>query len=160
MPNWCQNQLTVTGATPEFRAWLKHGFSFQRMKAVSLPKTRHETADDSWRRSEACHAAWGTKWDVDDNAQRPIADELLETGSASFDTAWSPPLKTIAALSRKFPKVYFQLHYCELGMCFAGTARFHGGACHTESCQDHAGVMRMARDIFGYEEEDEEEPGE
>ena len=163
MPNWCQNYLTVTGATPAFRSWLKDGFSFQRMIPVSLPKTCRESADDSWGRIESCQAAWGTKWDLAESEHCQVADELQETGSASFDTAWSPPLKAIGALSRQFPEVSFQLLYCELGMGYAGIARFQKGECQNESCGDHAGVRQMARDIFGYEEQEEaeeEEPGE
>jgi len=159
MPNWCQNHLTVIGATPEFRAWLKDGFSFQRMNPVSPTENQDDphgdSTIDSWRKLNDYHSAWGTKWDLDGNEQRQVANELLEIGTAFFDTAWSPPMQAIEALSRKFPDVAFQLHYCELGMFFAGTAMFQDGDCHDDYLQETAGVMKIASEIFGYEDEEE-----
>lgn len=39
MPNWCQNHLTVSGATPEFRAWIeKEGFFFGKMNPPRPPE--------------------------------------------------------------------------------------------------------------------------
>jgi hypothetical protein len=44
MPNWCQNHLTVTGATPEFRAWLAdHGFSFEKMNPPRIQRKKTDT---------------------------------------------------------------------------------------------------------------------
>jgi hypothetical protein len=51
--------------------------------------------------------------------------------------------------------VSFQLHYCELGMFFAGTATFQGGECHDDFREDKASVLKIACDIFGYEDEEE-----
>lgn len=156
MPNWCQNHLTVTGATPEFRAWLAGGFSFQRMNPVSPPVTSQDSTIESWRNLDTYSNAWGTKCDLDDNEQRQVANELLGTGSSFFDTAWSPPIQALEALSRQFPEVSFQLDYCELGMFFAGTATFQDGDCHDDCHEEKSAVMKIACDIFGYE--DEEEP--
>ncbi len=60
MPNWCQNQLTVTGATPEFRAWFKkEGFSFEKMNSPS--KLRKFNRDGCWAMLDSHCNAWGTK---------------------------------------------------------------------------------------------------
>lgn len=158
MPNWCQNHLTVTGATPEFSAWLADGFSFQRMNPVSPPASRYDSAIASWRSINIYSNAWGTKCDLDDNEQRQIAHELLENGAAFFDTAWSPPIQAIEELSKQFPEVAFHLHYCELGMFFAGTATLKAGECHDEFNEEKASVMKIACDIFGYEDEEDCEP--
>ena len=154
MPNWCQNLLTVTGATPELRAWLTDGFSFQRMNPVAPPAPHHDSAIDSWRSVDAYCNAWGTKCDLDEHEQRQVSNDLLETGSSFFDTAWSPPIQAIEALSRKFPDVAFQLDYCELGMFFAGTATFQDGDCHDDCHEEKSAVMKIACDIFGYEDEE------
>ena len=154
MPNWCQNHLTVTRATPELRAWLeKEGFSFEKMNPPRKPRKK---SADAWPVLDSLHNAWGTKCDLDENEQRQVASELLENGSAFFDTAWSPPIQALEALSRKFPDSALQLHYCELGMFFAGTATFQDGECHDESYEEKPSVMKIASDIFGYE--DEEDP--
>jgi len=156
MPNWCQNHLTVTGATPEFRAWLKaEGFSFEKMNP---PRRPGQESEDSWSLINSQCSAWGTKWDLDENEQHEVAAELLETGAAFFDTAWSPPMQAIEALSRKFPDLAFQLRYCELGMGFAGTAMFQDGECHDDCLEDHPGVMKIACGFFGYEDEEPCEP--
>jgi len=154
MPNWCQNQLTVTGATPEFRAWLSDGFSFQRMNPVSPPAPHEDSAIEYWSNLDAYSNAWGTKCDLDDNEQRQVTEELLESGSSFFDTAWSPPIPAIEALSRQFPEVSFQLDYCELGMFFAGIATFQDGVCHDDCHEEKSAVMQIACDIFGYEDEE------
>ena len=153
MPNWCQNHLTVNGATPEFRAWLKKkGFSFEKMNTPRKPrKTRNGLAI-----LDSCCNAWGTKWDLPENEQREVADELLEYDEAFFDTAWSPPMQAIEVLSRKFPDDVFVLEYCELGMFFAGRATYQDSDSHDESFEDKASVMKIACDIFGYD--DEEDP--
>ena len=81
MPNRCQNQLTVTGATPEFRAWLeKEGFSFEKMNPPRKP--RKSTRSNRPILDSHCNA-WGTKWDLDDKEQRKVANELLDHGSAA-----------------------------------------------------------------------------
>ena len=104
---------------------------------------------------DACHEAWGTKWDLDENQRREVASQLIETGAAYFDTAWSPPMQAIEALSRQFPEVSFKLDYCELGMFFAGTATFQDGECHDDFQEEKAVVMKIASDIFGYEDEED-----
>jgi Ferredoxin-like domain in Api92-like protein len=61
---------------------------------------------------------WGTKWDVgvgDDNEYPET--ELMEEDETSlayrFNTAWSPPLPAIEALSAQYPDVEFNLSYEE-----------------------------------------------
>jgi hypothetical protein len=142
MPNWCQNQLTVTGATPELRAWLKtEGFSFGKMN----PLPGGESAD-----LEIRYATWGTKWDLDEIRRREVADDLLRGSPGFFDTAWAPPFRAIEALSRRFAADTLTLRYCELGMFFAGRATFRGGAWHETTVGDEASVMRIAREVFGH----------
>lgn len=155
MPNWCQNELTVTNATPRFRRWLEtHGFSFAKMSPPRKPK---HPVPEGWQQSDRQCAAWGTKWDLDDADQADVAEALLDEGCAFFDTAWSPPLEAIQALSQKFPEVSFKLHYCELGMFFAGTATFQDGHLDDQMHEDKPGVMHIATSIFGMEDEEETE---
>ena len=150
MPNWCDNQLTVAGATPGLRAYLKdHGFSFGKINPVAEP-----ASSESMEVIQQQINAWGTKWDLDEPDQQRVADELLNTGIAFFDTAWSPPLAALTKLSGMFPDVSFSLTYCELGMFFAGTAIFKGGVSHDVPAEDGE-VMKIASEVFGYDEPDE-----
>lgn len=148
MSNWCANQLTVTGATPELRAYLKaRGFSFEKINPPAKPTPSPESMEVIQHQI----AAWGTKWDLDENDQRRVADELLEMGNAFFDTAWSPPIAALEALSGKFPHDSFRLDYCEPGMSFAGTTTFEGGMSDDVPAEDRE-VMRIASEVFGYDE--------
>lgn len=84
MPNWCQNHLTVTGATPESRAWLAdHGFSFEKMNPPRSPRKAKPFCPTVL---ENHYKVWGTKWDLDDTEQKQVAEELLDSASAFFDT--------------------------------------------------------------------------
>ena len=61
---------------------------------------------------------WGTKWDVIDATAELHNDDGELTISASFQTAWSPPLEVY----KKLMDDGFELRamYFEGGMCFAG----------------------------------------
>lgn len=129
MPNWCDNKLTVTNATPEFLEYLRNeGFSFEKMS----PPDRPENDEDGFGVLAAQTKAWGTKWDLDEKEQKEIADSLCH-GEARFLTAWSPPIQAIEALSVKFPEVDFVLYYFEGGCWFWGTAEINNGFSHESS---------------------------
>lgn len=65
---------------------------------------------------EWCCEHWDTKWNAYDVARRDYDGNVIVT----FQTAWSPPLKVIAALAEKFPHMTFKLEYFERGMAFCG----------------------------------------
>ena len=65
-------------------------------------------------------AHWGTKWDVEEILAE---DEDTDYIGISFETAWSPPIEWVIAVSKKFPSLYFVLTYSEPGMGFAGEYR-------------------------------------
>ena len=148
MPNWCENKLTVTAPTPALQAYLKeHGFSFARMCPVE------ETSDEFLDVSRQ-HVAWGTKWDLSDTEGNLVVAELLGGGEAFFNTAWSPPVAALRSLSLRFPDDDFRLVYYEPGMMFAGCATFRGGLVRDNYLEDGPSVMRIGREIFGYEDDD------
>ena len=147
MPNWCNNQLTVSGATPELRAYLKdHGFSFEKINPVAEPGPSSEPM----RVIQLQIDAWGTKWDLDEPEQWWVANELIETGVAFFDTAWSPPIAALEKLSAMFPDDSFGLTYCEPGNSFAGNATFEAGTSHDVPADDGE-VLAIACEVFGYD---------
>ena len=120
MPNYCVNKLTVEYMSDELKTYLQeNGLSFNKIKPCE----------------ETCNAqvsAWGTKWDLDEQDQREVADSLIESGIAEFDTAWSPPTVVLKELSRMFPNDEFRLVYVESGMVFCGETDFNGG----EECEN------------------------
>jgi hypothetical protein len=70
----------------------------QRIRALK------ETGFTSWYDWAVKH--WGTKWNAYD------VKRLNET-TVRFDTAWSPPIPVIEALSRKFPKAKIRFTWAD-----------------------------------------------
>ena len=61
---------------------------------------------------------WGTKWDVavrdgEDYPETELMEEDETSLAYRFNTAWSPPLPAIEALSAQYPNVEFNLSYEE-----------------------------------------------
>ena len=61
---------------------------------------------------------WGTKWDVavhdgDEYPETELVEEDETSLVYSFNTAWSPPLPAIEALSAQYPDVEFDLQFEE-----------------------------------------------
>lgn len=61
---------------------------------------------------------WGTKWDVavrdgEDYPETELMEEDETSLAYRFNTAWSPPLPAIEALSAQYPDVEFTLSYEE-----------------------------------------------
>lgn len=125
MPNWCSNQLTVTGPTATLNALLATvrgtgaGETFSLAEALPQPVA----ADADWFEWQV---QWrGTKWDV-----RAVEDDLAPKAGRcwwSFSTAWSPPTATIAYLSARFPELRFEIEYAEHGNQVFGTEVFCAG---------------------------------
>lgn len=152
MPNWCNCQLTIEDCSPELAAYLQeNGLSFDKIKQTPPEKLTDEKG--SWYQWRVDN--WGTKWDLSEQEQREVADMLLSEDAdftAYFDTAWAPPCQAIAALSEKFPNDKFVLHYLELGMMFAGTARISNGeSIEDDIFNDEKAIRSFALEVFDYD---------
>lgn len=114
------NTLKVSDASSDLIEYLKaEGFSFAKI----LPVRYRDGGCPATQQAET----WGTKWDLTEEESREVANQLIEVGIASFDTAWSPPIGVIKALSARFPDDEFTLSYYEGGMGFWGVANFSAG---------------------------------
>ena len=154
MPNWCESILSIADCSPELESYLKeNGLSFENIKPTP-PELLESGEWYGWRLEN-----WGTKWDLSEEEQRNVADQLLSEDcdfQAQFDTAWSPPLQAIAALSEMFPNDQFSLDYFESGCWFAGTAIISKGEIDDAGFDD-ADVLEFAKENFGFVEDDEDE---
>ena len=142
MPNWCCNNLNVSGDEIQLREFVEKStinieendeFSFNG--TYPMPNTLNITSGThlsfiekikryiniklykhkdwyDWR----C-ANWGTKWDA---CEPHIDNNDINFFSVSFDTAWSPPIDWIDNIMEDFPDLCFELEYDEPGMCFGG----------------------------------------
>jgi len=110
MPNWCENQLTVTGDVTEFYE------KFTNMKAI-VPMPADTKDWYHWAIEN-----WGVKWDFDAIADSHDDDFLYYV----FETAWGPPTKFIKKAALLYPDLYFVLKYDEPGMGFMGCCTAKG----------------------------------
>jgi len=150
MPNWCENDLTVTGPTADLDRFIAGGLDFN----TAIPYPDHfkqmDDATHAWEQAHPygsdaykahwqdrpkdgynqggydwCIAHWGCKWNAstDETLQR-ISEEKAE---GHFSTPWAPPMPVIDAWSAKYPSLTFVLKYFEGGMGFQGVYRVRKG---------------------------------
>ena len=141
MPNWCNNNLTLTHEDP---AMIKRAFdALERgellQEFIPVPEDLKITAgflgdsEEQKKLEEAtarnkevhgygnwydfCVGEWGTKWDIGEQGCSDIHPDgkMLHT---NFDSAWSPPLSAY----EKLMDLGFGVNamYYEGGMCYAG----------------------------------------
>lgn len=87
-----------------------------------------------------CIKHWGTKWGI--CHCELLASELdgkVGTLKYNFDTAWSPPLPLMKALSEMFPDVTVSISYWECGAGFRGRIRYRKGECISKMRADYKG---------------------
>jgi hypothetical protein len=154
MPNWNENKLSIMDCSPELESYLKeNGLSFNKIKPTP-PELLEGNGWYDWRLQN-----WGTKWDLSEEEQRDVADQLISESAdfqATFMTANSPPIEAIAALSEMFPHDQFTLDYFESGCWFAGTAVISQGEIDDNQVDDDD-VAEFAKENFNFVEYDEDE---
>lgn len=107
MPNWCSNTMMVshkdTAMITRAAEAIKRGGLFEEFVPLNV-----------WDYNQAV-AKWGTKWDA---SNLEIIDRYENSVSASFDTAWCPPMNFYDELLAQG----FEVHasYFEPGMGFVG----------------------------------------
>ena len=112
-------------------------FDTGQAKAASMLVKNPEVADIGgydWQSSN-----WGTKWGVDVawrssyvgdiQTEKFLDDSLGDITKVvyCFDSAWSPPIPVIAAISESLPKLKVTLEYEERGDWYAGKNTYEGG---------------------------------
>ena len=129
MPNYSYNSLSVSGDKKNlasFKEEAKNAHSDLSLNSLfPMPKKLENTVapDDKSNWYDWRVKNWGTKWDVD-GSLTSAADYWLEY---SFKSAWNPPIKWLARVSKDFPNLEFTLRYIEESDDFAGVARVYNG---------------------------------
>jgi hypothetical protein len=122
MPNWCSNNLTITGNIDRLRQFRAenvkddgNGLTLDFNFVAPLPDDQQE----NWYEWQCKN--WGTKWTGDvynvDITIFPVDNPDLTIG---FSTAWAPPEPWIEKASLKYPDLNFHLLYEEGGLNFGG----------------------------------------
>jgi hypothetical protein len=175
MPNHCYNVLQVVGYKDTLERFKREvagvgekkgsPFSFRRI----VPPPCDEILDTVEGYNNGfggvidgyhwCQNEWGTKWDaydfgVDDeegevvdgwvNVEWGMSDDCI---LCSFHTAWGPPKPVMLALGRKYPELFFSLHYEEAGSGFIGDMEVSEGKVVFDEGRTHLSIydMRFAR---------------
>lgn len=140
MPNWCDNNLRVTGDAEALKRFVvditNEDESISILKnLVPFPAELEgkdildkdgnvfgkTLTDDgySW-----CLRNWGTKWgDCETEITVNDPDHLV----IRFQSAWSPALAGIERISRLFPTLTFQTDWVEEGLQSIGAASYQDG---------------------------------
>ena len=126
MPNWCNNNFSITGNTESIRdLWESAQKAKGLLQAIApMPQELEGTTSPSedgndwytWRVNN-----WGVKWDVDLEGLEFIDNEDGTAEIAGwFDSAWSPPIGAYEQLAADFDSCVISCSYHEPGMDFAG----------------------------------------
>lgn len=109
VPNYCHNNVTFTHADPHAILELA-----KALEAAALFTSLLPLPDGVWSYPGALEH-WGTKWDIKDPCTIASSDNSY---SATFDTAWTPPL----AAYRKLEALGYGInaYYIEPGCGVAG----------------------------------------
>jgi hypothetical protein len=167
MPNWCANGITLRHADPQMIERVLKGREGLLMEFLPTPQELLDTvAGFPGADKEAEHEAqmksniekhgfkdwydwncnnWGTKWDFAlDCVENPDAN----TVTASFDTAWAPPIEAY----NKLMELGFEIEafYYEPGMQYVG--KWDNGS---DYCVEYGGqTSETVRDMIGAELDD------
>lgn len=146
MPNWCSNDLILTGPKDVIDEIAATNLSLdalfpcpKELKDTVAP-AKHNDKDKAEENIKKYGYAdwydwqvnnWGTKWDI--TPYNPIQVEALSDGlyeiSVGFDSAWSPPIQAMEKLYYKYKDrgLNVWMEYFEGGCAFIGTCKSQDG---------------------------------
>lgn len=175
MPNWCENTLAIMGSKEDInhlKEFVKDDQSILTFESI-LPcpvELRHTTAPNRNEQKAGyllkkygasdwynwCVNNWDTKWDACEVALDET--DYQEEGvylEYRFETAWSPPIKVIDELAKKYPTLKLHLSFDESGMGFSGWRFYKDGQLNTMEDYDQSyyslrSHMEPTVDLFEY----------
>lgn len=176
MPNWCANNLEITGEKEALAEFVKAVVNTDPKSEdeynilsslVPCPAELLNTASTLGTESEKqalnlkmygykdwydwSVANWDTKWPESETSMTCQSDELI---SFRFLTAWSPPIAAFKTISGMYPKLTFILSYQGEGFDYVGATSFFDGEIAVQ-------IEQSCVDITGWDDIDfEDEEGE
>jgi len=154
MPNHVDQDLWVSGPVEDVRRFMD--FATETVYGTELPLSANKflpypeefkkmdieadeqrklgnfTVKDGFNSGgyEWCRRVWGTKWGIYDcvcPVRASFGKRKKGTVFYTFQSAWSPAVKIVLAMSQQFPTLNFKLKYYECGMQFKGIFIVEGG---------------------------------
>ena len=163
MPNWCNNNITISGDEGTIRtltAVLKSLKTDNEEQSSDVFKSliglpQHMSDGDYKEKWYDTNIGWfGTKWDIsyDEHAFTFTKNEI----SFFCETAWSPPIPFLQNLCEMY-KVNANLFYSEGGVGFSGETTFtwNDGELdvYDDECEYLEGIYKYSREEFWSEVE-------
>lgn len=117
MPNWCSNTLKIWFDPSELKyaKKLKRAINRGTLLKALVPFPRYKKGTEKYIAFQKegwynwCLENWGSKWDISNSyCDLIINKDDSSMIDSSFDTAWSPPLIAISAISQRFKLTYFE----------------------------------------------------
>lgn len=146
MPNWCWNEITITGDVTKIVKALE---SIENKQENNVFKTLIDVPDaEDWYNTNLKY--FGTKWDVSYYECDPqeIDDECVVLTPS---TAWSPPIEFAVNLAKKYG-VEVEMYYYESGMDFCGKTYIKSDGTYTEEDYEYMeGIYHFDWDYFWME---------
>lgn len=147
MPNWCSNELTVSGEYNKLKEFVLKGINDDGTWSISkyrpMPEELEGTSKPSTLSEEEQaelvkkygHSDWyewnmanyGCKWDC--TTEDTVSKDDIYKGSfhkgngsisLSFESPWGPPDEWMRFITQEYPDFEFELTYEEPGMMFCG----------------------------------------
>jgi hypothetical protein len=152
MPNWCSNEITITGDVSEI---VKALDSIENKEERNVFKTliglpdgiSQEEYEKDWYNINLDR--FGTKWDIsyEDCESQEFDSGLLLTPN----TAWSPPIEFGVNLAKKYG-VEVEMYYYESGNDFCGKTYINSDGTHREEDYRYVeGLYHFESDYFWLE---------
>jgi len=142
MPNWCDNEIEITGSSKSIDKLLELVIDNATRKASQfeepvienhyslletfLPVSDYFVTQEGYNRGgyEWCIETWGCKWPERNFEFVRVSEEQLDL---RFDTPWSPPEKGYRFVSTIFPDLMFHHYFRDEGLCFLGIISYQNG---------------------------------
>jgi len=152
MPNWCDNQVTITGSKSvidkiEKIAKEEKGAGGLLNFFHPMPKELRETTADGSENKELMKKYgysdwygwatdnWGTKWDISEfyGVERELTPDGDSMISFAFSSAWAPPIGAYEYFLAKNEDCTLEAHYYEGGCDFMGIWENGDDRCYAPS---------------------------
>lgn len=146
MPNWCSNQITISGDITKIVQALE---SIEYKQENNVFRTLIDVPDaEDWYNTNLQYL--GTKWDVSYYECDP--QEIDDNGLVlTPNTAWSPPIEFCVNLAKKYG-VEVDMYYYEAGMDFCGKAYINSDGTYSEEDYGYMeGLYHFEEDYFWME---------
>jgi len=133
MPNWCFNVVEIAGNKSDLKEIAR-----RVSDANSFLEGLYPLLNDDGSSMDYDYDHWinvyGTKW-TDELTNDPfVSNNRMQV---CFQTAWSPPLDGLIAISQLWANCVFGIAYTEPGMCFAGFEIVYNGIVDVEHSVDY-----------------------